>query len=152
MIDPSIDSYEGGDYELGVSAAASIAATALVAGHPVALFHGDQLISGAPVGSSLEGVLDSLTLINPRQVDTTSLTLASAHHRVNGSSVLVFVTGALEPERLMDLTSRVITRVRVVAVRALTQPSRDPVRVPRLMTINAADLQHFKASWNQTVR
>ena len=150
VIDPSTQSYDSGDcYELGVSVAASIGVSSMLAKHPVVLFHGEQLISGAPLGGGIESVLDSLCLIDHEDRDMGPLTLAAVLQRIAGSSVVVYITGSLTSEELLRRTSQAVGKARVVVVRARRGDDARPAFVPRVKLIDADNLDQFRASWNQ---
>lgn len=149
VVDPSVSSYSHGDYEIGVEVAASIGVSSIMASHPVVLFHGEELIAGTPLGSTTEGILDALALIQPGVVDTSPLSLASALHRIRGSSVLVYITGPIGTDVLLERTARVVNAARVVVVRCWRGKDRKPGFLPRAKMIDITETSEFKAAWNR---
>lgn len=149
VIDPSASSYANGDYEIGVEVAASIGVSSIMASHPVVLFHGEELIAGTPLGNTTEGILDALSLIQPEAADLTPLSLAAALHRMAGSSVLVYITGPIASNTLLERTARVVNAARVVVVRCWVQRDRQPGFLPRAKIIDITETSEFKAAWNR---
>ncbi len=149
VIDPAVSSHVNGDYEIGIEVAASIGLSAIRANHPVVLFHGEELIAGTPLGSTTEGILDALSLVQPDNTETSPLSLASTLHRVPGSSVLVYITGPIGLDTLLERTARVINKARVVVVRCWPTRDREVGFLPRAKIIDITETSEFKAAWNR---
>ncbi len=149
VVDPSAESYTNGDYEVGVEVAASIGVSSIRVNHPVVLFHGDEMIAGTPFGSTTDGILDALSLIQMGDADGSELMLAAALQRAPGSSVLVYITGPIDAETLLVRTARVVDRARVVVVRCWAGTERQHGFLPRAKIIDINETKEFKASWNR---
>lgn len=139
------------EFELAVSAAASVVSTAIRSGYPVSGFALTSDFSVLRPGSGRDDWLDRFAEVT--MSDETSLTelVHEAAQRNAGTTLFVVVTGSDTTDDLLGFVSLVRAAQRTLIIRAQTG-AYEPVIVPRAMVADVSTHEELQAIWAQIVR
>ena len=140
------------EFELAVSAAASIVATGLRSGYPVS---GHSLTADFSVLSPRghrDDWMDRFAEVTLSDNDSISELVQDAARRNAGTTIFALVTGSKTLEELLGFVGLIQSAQRTLIVRANLARSEDPVVVPRALVSDISTAEELKATWSQVVR
>ncbi len=152
VLDDRRSSYASDDeFELAVSAAASIVATGLRSGYPVAGYSLTSDFSVLAPRSHQDDWMDRFSEVT--QADDESLTdlVYEASQRNSGSTLFTLVTGSKTADELFGLVSLVRSAQRKLIVRAQLR-SAEQIIIPGSVLADISTGEELKAVWAQIVR
>lgn len=152
VLDGSATSYQADEFEVAVDVVASLGVNGLIQKRPTSLYSGAEALVPGAVGATAQDLLDALTVVQPRSPVGLEAACVQALDREPETSVLVAITGAIEPSALLGLIERVKRRTHVVVVRAWPSSAIEPVSLPGATILDIDDIDRFQVVWNQAMR
>ena len=158
VVDDDRASYDGdAGFETAIEIAASLAITAMHAGQTVALWVGDGAVASKIRPATSEDLLNRLTTVECHDHgDGTGQSVGDTTLRAlrveRGTSAAVVVTGGIESERLLAMTTTARRSTHVVVVRVWTDGELHVGSLPGARLIDVDTLQTFAAAWGQLCR
>ncbi|MCP4963296.1 MAG: DUF58 domain-containing protein [Actinomycetia bacterium] len=148
LLDDRASSYEGDAFEVAVQIAASIVVSSKLQQQPVSLWFGARSLSGRARPTSMEEVLDALSVVEP----VGSRDLASAVRSVlrveRGVSALVPITGSIDTDDLHAAIQPSRRSARVLATRVWPEEAQRGA-LPGATLFDVAELGQFRFAWNR---
>ena len=159
LLDDARSAYDDAQFEVAVEITTSMVLTSLALRLPLAARTKSEWIMGRLHPQGMDGVLESMTLVQPR-ADGPALLLAAAElARVESTtSAIAIVTGTRTPTELLPTVTHLRSKVRVIIV--VVEPadqdrsaprSSGKVRItslPGATVVNVSSLDEFRAGWN----
>lgn len=159
LLDDARSAYDDAQFEVAVEITTSMVLTSLALRLPLAARTNSEWIMGRLHPQGMDGVLESMTLVQPR-ADGPALLLAAAElARVESTtSAIAIVTGTHTPTELLPTVTHLRSKVRVIIV--VVEPadqdrsaprSSGKVRItslPGATVVNVSSLDEFRAGWN----
>ena len=152
VLDDRRSSYRSDEeFELAVSAAASVVTTALRSGYPVSGFSLTSDFSVLRQGSSRDDWLDRFAEVTASGEASLSELVHEAAQRNTGTTLFVVVTGPHSGDDLLGFVSLVRSAQRTLIIRA-QRGDYEPVVIPRAIVADISAADELKAIWAQIVR
>ena len=149
LLDDESAPYGDDRFEVAVEIVTSLVLSSLALQLPIAARSTSEWILGRLHPQGRDGVLETLTLIEPR-AESGSLVLAAAElSRVEpATSAIAIVTGTRPAAELLPTVTHLRSRARVIVI-VVDEPNGTAVRtLPGATVINVASLDEFRAGWN----
>ncbi len=149
LLDDESAPYGDDRFEVAVEIVTSLVLSSLALQLPIAARSTSGWILGRLHPQGRDGVLETLTLIEPR-AESGSLVLAAAElSRVEpATSAIAIVTGTRPAAELLPTVTHLRSRARVIVI-VVDEPNGTAVRsLPGATVINVSSLDEFRAGWN----
>ena len=149
LLDDESTPYGDDRFEVAVEIVTSLVLSSLALQLPIAARSTSEWILGRLHPQGRDGVLETLTLIEPRP-ESGSLVLAAAElSRVEpATSAIAIVTGTRPAAELLPTVTHLRSRARVIVI-VVDEPNGTAVRsLPGATVINVSSLDEFRAGWN----
>ena len=149
LLDDESAPYDDDRFEVAVEIVTSLVLSSLALQLPIAARSTSEWILGRLHPQGRDGVLETLTLIEPRP-ESGSLVLAAAElSRVEpATSAIAIVTGTRPAAELLPTVTHLRSRARVIVI-VVDEPNGTAVRsLPGATVINVSSLDEFRAGWN----
>jgi len=149
LLDDESAPYGDDRFEVAVEIVTSLVLSSLALQLPIAARSTSEWILGRLHPQGRDGVLETLTLIEPRP-ESGSLVLAAAElSRVEpATSAIAIVTGTRPAAELLPTVTHLRSRARVIVI-VVDEPNGTAVRsLPGATVINVSSLDEFRAGWN----
>ncbi|MDW3217065.1 MAG: DUF58 domain-containing protein [Acidimicrobiales bacterium] len=152
VLDNRPSAMEPEQFEVAVEVAASLGVSAMLAQQPFGLWNADGPVVGRTRPSSRDGLLDRLAEITQDGAHDLDRAASQAVTTENGTSVVVVISGAIDPVAMTLLAKDLRRRARTVIARIWPPGPTHPTAVPGARTIDAQTLAEFGAAWNRYAR
>jgi len=149
LLDDESAPYGDDRFEVAVEIVTSLVLSSLALQLPIAARSTSEWILGRLHPQGRDGVLETLTLIEPRP-ESGSLVLAAAElSRVEpATSAIAIVTGTRPAAELLPTVTHLRSLARVIVI-VVDEPNGTAVRsLPGATVINVSSLDEFRAGWN----
>lgn len=149
LLDDENSPYDDDRFEVAVEIVTSLVMSSLALQLPIAARSTTEWILGRLHPQGRDGVLETLTLVEPRP-EPGSLVLAAAElARVEpATSAIAIVTGTRPAAELLPTVTHLRSRARVIVI-VVDEPKGTAVRsLPGATVINVSSLDEFRAGWN----
>lgn len=152
VLDDRRDSYASDDeFELAVSAAASIVASGLRSGYPVSAYSLTSDFSVLAPRAHRDDWMDRFAEVTHSTDESLTDLVHEAAQRNAGTTIFALVTGSRTTDELLGFVSLVRSAQRKLIVRSQLR-SQEPIIIPGSVVADISTGEELKAVWAQIVR
>jgi uncharacterized protein (DUF58 family) len=159
LLDDASSAYDADQFEVAVQIATSIVLSSLALRLPIAARTNSAWITGRLHPQSTDGVLESMTVVQPHSEGPDLLLAAAELARIeSATSAIAIVTGSRTPTELLPTVTHLRSKVRVIVIvvepshvdrsDASSPGSTRVTSLPGSTVINVSSLDEFRAGWN----
>jgi len=146
VVDPGLVSADADLFERAVEVVATLGVSGIRRDVRPSTFIGDRQVLEESSKQQPEAFLDELAGYVPQQDVTSEAAVAHALHASPNTSVLVYVTGAQTVSSVRSVSDRFRRRKRMLIVNLIAED--EPIKIPRVPTLNVKGLAGFVTAWN----
>jgi len=154
LLDDASHAYDGPQFETAVEVVTSLVMTSIALRLPIAARTIDSWILGRVRPDGRDGVLETMTVVEPRPESTPLVVAAAELARMEpATSAIAIVTGSRSATDLLPVVTHLRSKVRVIVV--VVERSNEEMdaestvrALPGATVVRVSSLDEFRAGWN----